>query len=71
MGIQAITDENDLEKVRGGLAQTSSDTQNADSTLDEQLRRITCPHCSDIIKVDATKSVVTCPTCHKPIEIKG
>ena len=57
-----IIDQNDLEKVMGGVKTTANN---------EQLMRITCPYCEEIIKVDVQKSSAKCPTCHKTIEIKG
>ena len=36
-----------------------------------QYMRMECPFCHDIFQVNVMKSSVKCPTCHKPITIKG
>ena len=36
-----------------------------------QYMRMECPYCHDIFKANVMKTSVKCPTCHKPITIKG
>lgn len=52
----------DLEGVTGGVKVASKGAQ---------YMRIECPHCHDIFQGDVSKSTINCPTCHKPITIKG
>lgn len=54
----------ELEKITGGV-------QFRYKAQEEQLMRISCPFCADIIEVNVQLSSVKCPSCGKTITMAG
>ena len=61
-----MIDQNELEQVVGGMGNASKDAQN-----DDNLKRVSCPECHDVIWVASKKKTFTCRSCRKTFEIKG